>query len=186
MNPISKLIERFRSRPRFREVESLEDFEFIFARCIEEAKDGHFNKAYTSPVLQSGLRHQIACAINDLPYPFEPGNPRSGTGARIVIIEESGRRIGFLLALEDMPGSWGERIELHLLSIAPEARKRGVGRKVIRDFIKATGSGRIYARCYATSVAMIHILKTEGFAVAATSAKGTVTLEFVRCHSVAT
>lgn len=169
-----------------REIATEDDFEFIIARCIKEAKDGHFNEAYSSPIFQAGLRQQIACAINDLPYPFEPGNPRNGTGARIVIIEEGGRRVGFLLALEDMPGSWNDRVEIHLLSIVPEARGRGIGRRVVREFVENVKCSQIYARCYATSAAMIHILKTEGFAVVPTTAKRTITLELACCHSVAT
>lgn len=122
----------------------------------------------------------MACAASDLPYPFEPGNPRQGTGARIFIIQQGKVRIGFLLLLEDMPGTWKEKIEIHLISILPEHRNSGLGKHVVNDILRMTTANEIYARCYAKSTAMMHILKNTGFTKTKISNMGTETLTLRR------
>lgn len=162
----------------YRAIESEDDFEFIIKRCIEEAKDGHFSKNYalSIPAVQAGLRSQIACAVNDSPYPFEPGNPRHGTGAKITLVAQEGQRIGFILLLEHMPGSWNDKVELHLLSIVPEHRGCGIGTRVVRDLLNSLPAREIYARCYSVSKVMIGVLEKNGFQIEATSCQGTQTL----------
>ena len=177
-----KLSRLFLRRPDYREVKNEDDFEFVINRCTAEAKDGHFSNIYSSsiPAIQKGLRHQMACAVNDLPYPFEPGNPRQGTGARLLILHRGRERIGFLLLLEDMPGTWREKIEIHLISILPEHRNNSLGRHIVKDILKMTTANEIYARCYAKSKAMIHILKSTGFTMTKISEIGTETLTLHR------
>lgn len=179
---LSSPLNVFSHHPAYRDVASEDDYEFIIARCIAEAQDGHFSKIYAEqiPAIQKGLRHQMACAVNNLPYPLESGNPRQGTGAKILIIESNNKRAGFLLLLEDMPGTWNKGIELHLLSILPEYRNKGIGKQVVKDILKFTPALDIYARCYVKSVAMIHILTRIGFKITNTSNQGTQTLTFHR------
>lgn len=179
---LSSLLRVFSAHPAYRDVASEDDYEFIIARCIAEAQDGHFSEIYVSqiPAIQKGLLHQMACAVNDLPYPLEPGNPRQGTGAKILIIERNKKRAGFLLLLEDMPGTWNKRIELHLLSILPEYRDKDIGKQVVKDILTFTPAREIYARCYVKSVAMIHILTKIGFKITNTSNQGTQTLTLRR------
>lgn len=166
----------------YRAIESEDDFEFIIKRCVEEAKNGHFSRNYALPIpsIQAGLRSQIECAVTDSPYPFEPGNPRHGTGAQITLVVQEDQRIGFILLLEHMPGSWNDKVELHLLSIVPEHRGRGIGTKIVRDILNLIPARKIYARCYVVSKVMIGILEKNGFQTEATSCQGTQTLNLQR------
>ena len=90
------------------------------------------------------------------------------------------KRAGFLLLLEDMPGSWNRKIELHLLSILPEYRGKGLGMQVVKDILINTQAPEIYARCYAKSAAMVHILTKAGFKITNTNVQGTQTLTLRR------
>lgn len=179
---LKRLRSLFSKRPSYREVATEDDFEFIVARCIAEARDGHFSEVYAKPIpaVVEGLRHQIACAISDRPYPMEPSNPRSGTGAKICIVGYGNERVGFFLLLEDQPGTWDRKIELHLLSILPEWRGRGIVAQIVQDILKMTPARQIYARCYANSTGMIRILKHAGFQTTDVSFRGTQTLTLER------
>lgn len=166
----------------YREISDEDDFEFIIARCHAEAEAGHFSKIYAdpNPDIQRGLRKQIACAATGLPYPLEPWNPRNGTGSLLKIIEVDKRRAGFLLLLEDMPGSKNEKVELHLMSLVPEQRGKGLGTRIVQDVLRMISARQIYARCYKESTSMIVILKNIGFTVVDVSSKETKTLLIAR------
>lgn len=117
---------------QLRDVRNEVDFRFIIQRCVEEAKNGHFNESYATPMYQKGLEHQILCAVSDMPFPFEKANPRNGAGAKVFIIDRDGARVGFVLLVEDMPGSWNENVELQLVSVDPQFRGLGIGDWLIK------------------------------------------------------
>jgi GNAT superfamily N-acetyltransferase len=142
------------------------DFKFIFGLCVKEAQAGHFNPTYAIPMpqIQGGLMRQIACAINDAPYPMEPGNKRNGVGAKILVLMLGDNRVGFVLLLEDLPGSWHSNVELHLFAIANEYRRQGLGACFVNYTLESLKTQKlIYARCYPKSTTMIEILEKEGF-----------------------
>lgn len=150
-----------------REVENFDDVEFVIERCIAESRSGHFSRDISAtPEALNGLRLQIAAAVNHYPFPFGPGNPRNGTGARLAIAQTKKTRIGFVLLLEDMPGSWENSVEIYLLSIIPEARGRGLGTQLIDMLLSHLTARTIYARCFQQSGQMIHILEKFGFVCA--------------------
>ncbi len=178
----SKIFCKAKPRLKYREIATVEEFDFITGRCIAEAQDGHFSEMFSTsdPDIMEGLRHQMACAVSDLPYPFEPGNPRHGTGAKMLLIEQEEERVGFILLLEDMPGSWNQKIEIHLVSILPPFRGTGIGKQLVIDIMSITRAKEIYARCYPQSVAMMYILKKSGFKTTKISQQGTTTLTLKR------
>lgn len=158
------------------------DQEFIFDLCVKEAQAGHFNPTYaiTMPQIQGGLMMQIACAIGDAPYPMGPGNIRNGVGAKILVLMLNEIRLGFILLLEDLPGSWHANVELHLFAIASEFRRQGLGACFVNYALGSLKTQKlIYARCYPKSTTMIDILKKEGF-VEARSKGQSVRLELRR------
>jgi ribosomal protein S18 acetylase RimI-like enzyme len=177
----SKLWNTFRSRIILRDVSSDEDIEFIIYRCNEESHHGHFSGGFTQSIeTQNGLMKQITAAVNNRPFPFEIGNPRSGVFGRIFIIESNKARVGFVLILEDMPRSWGKKIEIYLLSIATQYRGSGLGKRVIKEILLRTMAPEIYARCFSKSTVMIHLLTTFGFQISHVSEFGTKLLTLQR------
>lgn len=172
----------FAPRIVYREVNSLEDFEFVISRCLAESEAGHFSEIYTvkNQDIQDGLKKQMGCAALGKPYPLEPWNPRNGTGSMMKIIEVKKQKVGFVLLLEDMPGSKNEKIELHLLSILPEFRGQGIGKDTVKVILKTMAAREIYARCYSKSLAMIDILRKAGFEVTDETKLGTKTLTIRR------
>jgi len=178
----SKIFSKAKPRLKYREIATVEEFDFIIGRCTAEAQDGHFSDVFgtSDPDIQEGLRYQMACAVNDMPYPFEPGNPRHGTGAKMLLIEQGEERVGFVLLLEDMPGSWHQKMEIHLVSILPNVRGTGIGKQLVNDIPSMTKAKEIYARCYPQSVAMMNILKRAGFKATKVSQQGTTTLTLKR------
>lgn len=178
----SKIFSKPKPRLSYREITTVEEFDFIIGRCIAEAHDGHFSEMFSTADedILDGLKHQMACAVNDLPYPFEPGNPRHGTGAKMLLIEQGEERVGFVLLLEHMPGSWNQKMEIHLVSILPTFRRTGIGKQLVSDILTMTRAKEIYARCYPKSVAMMQILKNSGFKTTKVSQQGTTTLTLKR------
>lgn len=178
----SKIFSKATRCLNYREISTVEEFDFIIGRCTAEAQDGHFSEMFSTADadILDGLKHQMACAVNDLPYPFEPGNPRHGTGAKMLLIEKGNERVGFVLLLEDMPGSWNQKVEIHLVSILPSFRRMGIGKQLVSDITKITPAKEIYARCYPQSVAMMQILKSSGFQATKISYQGTTTLTLKR------
>jgi GNAT superfamily N-acetyltransferase len=179
---MKKLIARLRQTLRTKPKATLAfraclpaDVDWIVRAIVTEAARGHFNADYGIEAAAKGLRHQMACLIADVPVPW-PGH-RNGAGGRALGIQVNGHDVGFVLLLEDAPGSWSERVELFALVIDDAARGSGIATQAVRQLIEGVQSRGVYARCYATSPTMRRILERSGFSVVATSIKGTVTLE---------
>ncbi len=181
MNIVKRLRDALRPRPRatlsFRVAEAA-DVGPIVDDILAEAAEGHFNADYGLPLAAKGLHHQVSCWVAGIPVPW-PGK-RSGARGRAWVIQLNGHDVGFVLLLEDLPGSLNERVEVFAIVVARKARGHGVATEAVRQLIEGVESRQIYARCYPASASMRHVFERAGFVAASTSSTGIVTLDFNR------
>jgi GNAT superfamily N-acetyltransferase len=186
MNFVKRLCDSLRPRRRatlsFR-VAEVADVGPIVEAILAEAAEAHFNADYSLPMAAKGLRHQVSCLVAGLPVPW-PGK-RGGASGRAWLILVNGNDVGFVLLLEDLPGSLSERVEVFALVVARKARGRGIATEAVRQLIEGVESRQIYARCYPASTSMRHVFERAGFVATSTSRTGIVTLEFDRPMSSA-
>lgn len=88
----------------------------------------------------------------------------------------AGVSVAFALVLEDVTGSWAERVELTLVAVLPEWQGQGLGRLLLGRLVRFLPARCIYARCRPASVVMKHLLEQAGFEQVA-QGDGAVTYE---------
>jgi GNAT superfamily N-acetyltransferase len=158
------------------------DVPFIVDAIVAESRAGHFGCDCGRPDVLRGLWHQIRTVVSDGVMPL-PGE-RNGAGARAFVIQVARANAGFAILVEDRPGSWFQRLELHAMSVHPGLRSRGLGRHLVGSLLHESRSARVYARCAFASVEMAGLLVSCGFEAGAPSGQGVRTLEFRRAAAV--
>lgn len=138
------------------------DVPFIVDAIVAESRHGHFSCDSSQPEVLRGLWHQIQTIVSEGVAPMP--DARDGAGARAFVIQVGQVNAGFAILVEDMPGSWFERIELFALVTHQAYRGRGLARTLVRSLVETSQSQVVRARCAETSVAMIALLKACGFA----------------------
>ena len=154
------------------------DVPFIVEAIAAESREGHFSCDCSRPDVVSGLWHQIQTIVADGVTPL-PGE-RDGAGGRAFVIQVGQVNAGFAILVEDMPGSWLQRLEIFALTVHPQFRGRGLGRHLVNNLVRDSQSALVYARCAFGSVAMAGMLKSCGFGLGARSGEGSMTLEVRR------
>ena len=154
------------------------DVPFIVDAIVAEARNGHFGCDCSRPDVLQGLWHQIQTIVSEGVTPL-PG-ARNGVGGRAFVVQVGPQNAGFAILVEDMPGSWYERIELFALTVHPDFRGSGLGRFLVTSLVRDAQSEQVDARVAHGSTAMLSLLKSCGFALGARSTAGTLTLEHRR------
>lgn len=137
---------------------SPEDFQFVFTLIRMEAKNGHFILDPES-VAPFGL---------DLKSVLASRTRLDGTHAYALIYEENGAPIGFVIVSFN---SLNNIYELLLSAIWPRHRGKDKGKTMIAELLSQLNVD-LMARCAPESVAMFHILTTNGFRHVGTGQKG--------------
>ena len=154
---------------------TIEDVESIFDLSVEQAKAGHLNINLNDPRIVEGLKVQIATAALGMQVPIQ--GKRHGARGTIWVVTLDGVFAGFATVLEDMPGTWNRHVELYSVGMEAQYRGSGLGRFLVKSVLGELPGRRIYARCRAPSLAMVHILQSMDFERTGLSRLGTVTLE---------
>ena len=148
------------------------DVPFIVDAIVGESRNGHFSCDCSKADVLRGLWHQVQTIVSEGVAPM-PG-ARNGAGGRAFVIQVGQVNAGFAILVEDMPGSWLDRVELFALATQAAYRGRGLARTLVRSLAESSGSAVVYARCAETSVAMSALLGSCGFAARPRSADGTL------------
>lgn len=151
------------------------DVPFIVEAIAAESREGHFSCDCSDPDVVSGLWHQVQAIVTGGVTPL-PG-ARDGAGGRAFVVQVGQVNAGFAILVEDMPGSWYQRLEIFALTVHPQFRGRGLGRHLVTNLVRDSRSAQVYARCAFGSVAMAGMLKSCGFGLGARSGAGSMTLE---------
>ena len=154
------------------------DVPFIVDAIVAESRNGHFGCDCARADVMNGLWHQIQTIVSEGLTPL-PG-ARNGVGGRAFVVQVGQANAGFAILIEDMPGSWYERIELFALTVHPDFRRAGLARHLVTSLVRDAQSAQVDARVAFGSTAMIAMLKSCGFALGARSTAGTLTLEHRR------
>ena len=154
------------------------DVPFIVEAIAAESRSGHFSCDCSDPGVVSGLWHQVQSVVTDGVTPL-PGH-RDGAAGRAFVVQVGQANAGFAMLVEDLPGSWVQRLEIFALAVHPQFRGRGLGRHLVSNLVRDSGSAVVYARCAFASVAMAGMLKSCGFGLGARSGEGSITLELRR------
>ena len=154
------------------------DVPFIVDAIVAESRNGHFGCDCSQPDVLQGLWHQMQTIVAE-GVMLLPGT-RNGAGGRAFVVQVGQANAGFAILVEDMPGSWYERIELFALTVHPDYRRTGLGRHLVTSLVRDAQSAQVDARVAYGSTAMIAMLKSCGFALGARSTAGTLTLEHRR------
>lgn len=149
------------------------DVPFIVDAIAAESRNGHFRCDCSQPDVLRGLWHQIQSIVSEGVTPM-PG-ARNGVSGRAFVVQVGSVNAGFAVLMEDMPGSWVERVELFALVTHEAYRGRGLARMLVQSLAATSGSAVVYARCAETSVAMSALLKTCAFETSQRCGEGTLT-----------
>ncbi len=148
------------------------DVPFIVDAIVAESRRGHFSCDCSQPDVLRGLWHQIQTIVAEGVAPM-PG-ARNGAGGRAFVMQVGPVNVGFAVLVEDMPGSWMERVELFALVTHEAWRGRGLARMLVQSLAETSRSAVVYARCAETSVAMSALLQACGFVRAPQAGDGVV------------
>lgn len=133
----------------------------MFALGVKMADKGHLSGSAHPKAAQENIHNLLSLAVGDAPIPMV--GRRSGVGARVYVMYGAGVSVAFALVLEDVAGSWSERVELTLVAVLPEWQGQGLGRLLLGRLVRFLPARCIYARCRPASVAMKHLLEQAGF-----------------------
>ena len=81
----------------FESIQTECDLNFVIARCIEEAENGHFSQKYLKYEYIDGLKIQIIQSASNGSIPFGESSPRDGVKALIQLIKYQNKKIRFFL-----------------------------------------------------------------------------------------
>ena len=137
------------------------DVPFIVDAIVAESRRGHFGCDCSQPDVLRGLWHQIQTIVAEGVAPMP--DARNGAGGRAFVIQVGAVNAGFAILVEDMPGSWLERVELFALVTHEAYRGRGLARMLVQSLAETSRSAVVQARCAEASVAMSALLKACGF-----------------------
>ena len=155
-----------------------EDVRFIFELSILQAKRGHFNGDFSISAVRADLLRQIGCAVGNAPVPM-PGRRNNAKGD-VFVMTVGEIPIGFAFFLEELPGSWANRVELFMVALVDQYKGLGLGTTMIKTLLTRLPSKTVFARCFAPSTQMKTILQDVGFETVSISPGGTATLELHR------
>ena len=149
------------------------DVPFIVDAIAAESRNGHFSCDCSQPDVLRGLWHQIQSIVPEGVTPM-PG-ARNGASGRAFVVQLGSVNAGFAVLVEDMPGSWLERVELFALVTHEAYRGRGLARMLVQSLAATSGSAVVYARCAEPSAAMSVLLEACDFETLPRSGEGTLT-----------
>lgn len=134
------------------------DAQFVFDSIVLEASFGHFSPEYLYPMPQHGLQEQIRRSILQRRSPTHRGGESESI---IYVYVDNNRPVAFSWVVEaDRSGE----MELYLLAVSPDTRKRGVGKTMVMETITQFPSKtKFIARLYSASHVMLRMLVAIGF-----------------------
>jgi ribosomal protein S18 acetylase RimI-like enzyme len=158
-------------RPDGFQLATLYDTDTIFRSILEESHAGHFSSNYIPPMAHPGLKHQLIQGVRNGTF---PSNSKSCEAAIFVFIEKD-KAIAFSWAIQRTKNE----VELYLIAVSPDHRRRGIGTLMVEHSIKHFTPGTTFiVRLYKKSTSMLKIVKTFGFTIAKSRGHQTTTLSY--------
>jgi len=155
----------------------LRDETFVAKLIIAGAKGGHFAPEYASSQLAGNY---VRATVNGAICIGHENDIRGTVGALFGNVDRG--PIAFLTAMDWQSGSTDTDVELHMASVSPNHRRRGLAEDMIGYFVSGYPKPvNFWARCRPASTIMRHtLLKLRFEAITTTTSLTTLMLPYNR------
>jgi GNAT superfamily N-acetyltransferase len=132
------------------------DMPFIDALVRSETKHGHF----VGTLKDESVHEKWMSDVSDCIVIAQRGAPAALSVQMLTVGDEP---VGFII-LRSAPNP--DEIDLNVLAVAPEHRRKGYGRDAVIDLLEVLKpvNKKVFVRCFPASTAMMSLLTSLGFA----------------------